>query len=177
MNGLTGIKTPPVAPEALPKQTYIGGSMTLEVGGRTAVLTHVNNAHTDGDTWVYFPDANVLCTGDTMNNTKRYQTIDFANGGDIRGAIRATEAFLALANEDTRVMTGHGPLAKKSDIAEYNAMLKIARERVEKLFNEGKTETEVIAVKPLNDLDAKWAANDEAAVNFLKMVYNSFKRS
>jgi cyclase len=175
--GLTGIKTPPVAPEALPKQTYIGGSMTLEVGGRTAVLTHVNNAHTDGDTWVYFPDGNVLCTGDTMNNTKRYQTIDFANGGDIRGAIRATEAFLALANEDTRVMTGHGPLAKKSDIAEYNAMLKTARERVEKLFKEGKTEAEVVAARPLNDLDAKWAANDEAAVNFLKMVYNSFKRS
>ena len=177
MNGLTGIKTPPVAPEALPKQTYIGGSMTLEVGGRAALLTHVNNAHTDGDTWVYFLDANVLCTGDTMNNTKRYQTIDFANGGDIRGAIRATEAFLALANEDTQVMTGHGPLAKKSDIAEYNAMLKVARERVEKLFKEGKTEAEVIAAKPLNDLDAKWAANDEAAVNFLKMVYNSFKRS
>jgi cyclase len=177
VNGLTGIKTPPVAPEALPKQTYIGGSMTLEVGGRTAVLTHVNNAHTDGDTWVYFPDANVLCTGDTMNNTKRYQTIDFANGGDIRGAIRATEAFLALANEDTRVMTGHGPLAKKSDIAEYHAMLKIARERVEKLIKEGKTEAEVVAARPVNDLDAKWAVNDEAAVNFLKMVYNSFKRS
>jgi glyoxylase-like metal-dependent hydrolase (beta-lactamase superfamily II) len=177
MNGLTGIKTPPVAPEALPKQTYIGGTITLEVGGRIAVLTHVNNAHTDGDTWVYFADANVLCTGDTMNNTKRYQTIDFANGGDIRGAIRATEAFLALANEDTRVMTGHGPLAKKSDIAEYNAMLKIARERVEKLVKEGKTEGEVVAARPLSDLDAKWAANDEAAVNFLKMVYNSFKRS
>lgn len=177
VNGLTGIKTPPVAPEALPKQTYIGGTITLEVGGRKAVLTHVNNAHTDGDTWVYFPDANVLCTGDTMNNTKRYQTIDFANGGDIRGAIRATEAFLALANDDTRVMTGHGPLAKKSDIAEYNVMLKIARERVEKLVKEGKTEGEVVAARPLSDLDAKWAANDEAAVNFLKMVYNSFKRS
>jgi glyoxylase-like metal-dependent hydrolase (beta-lactamase superfamily II) len=177
MNGLTDIKTPPVAPEALPKQTYIGGSMTLQVGGRTAVLTHVNNAHTDGDTWVYFPDANVLCTGDTMNNTKRYQTIDFANGGDIRGAIRATEAFLALANENTRVMTGHGPLAKKSDIAEYNAMLKIVRERVEKSVKEGKTEAEVVASRPLSDLDAKWAANDEAEVNFLKMVYNSFKRS
>jgi glyoxylase-like metal-dependent hydrolase (beta-lactamase superfamily II) len=176
-NGLTGNKTPPVAPEALPKQTYIGGTITLEVGGRKAVLTHVNNAHTDGDSWVYFRDANVLCTGDTMNNTKRYQSIDFANGGDIRGAIRATDAFLALANEDTKVMTGHGALANKSDIVEYNAMLKVARERVEKLFKEGKSEEEVIAARPLRDLDAKWAANDEAAVNFLKMVYNSFKRS
>ena len=93
-NGISNAKTPPVAPGALPKQTYVGGSITLEVGGRKAQLTHVNNAHTDGDTWVWFADANVLCTGDTMNNTKRYQTIDFANGGDIRGAIRATDAFL-----------------------------------------------------------------------------------
>jgi glyoxylase-like metal-dependent hydrolase (beta-lactamase superfamily II) len=176
-NGVTGVKTPPVAPEALPKQTYVGGSITLDVGGRKAVLTHVNNAHTDGDTWVYFPDANVLATGDTMNNNKRYQTIDFANGGDIRGAIRATEAFLAVANDDTKVMTGHGPLARRSDIVEYNAMLKTARERIEKLVKDGKSEAEVIAERPLKDLDAKWAADDAAAINYLKMVYNSFKRS
>ena len=176
-NGISGAKTPPVAPEALPKQTYTGGSITLEVGGRKAVLTHVNNAHTDGDTWVYFPDANVLCTGDTMNNNKRYQTIDFANGGDIRGAIRATEAFLKVANDDTKVMTGHGPLAKKADIVEYNAMLKTARERIEKLVKEGKTLDEVIAARPLKDLDAKWAADDNAAIAYLKMVYGSFHRS
>jgi cyclase len=176
-NGVTGAKTPPVAPEALPKQTYTGGSITIEVGGRKAILTHVTNAHTDGDTWVYFPDANVLCTGDTMNNNHRYQTIDFANGGDIRGAIRATEAFLKVANDDTKVMTGHGPLAKKSDIVEYNAMLKTARERIQKLFRDGKTEDEVIAMRPLKDLDEKWAADDKAAIAYLKMVYNSFKRS
>jgi cyclase len=56
-------------------------------------------------------------------------------------------------------------------------MLKTARECVEKLFNEGKSEADVIAARPLKDLDAKWAANDEAEINFLKMVYNSFKRS
>lgn len=74
-------------------------------------------------------------------------------------------------------MTGHGTLANKSDIVEYNTMLKIARERVEKLFKAGKSEAEVVEARPLKDLDAKWAANDEAAINFLKMVYNSFKRS
>jgi len=176
-NGLTGNKTPPVAPEAVPKQTYTGGSITVEAGGRKAILTHANNAHTDGDTWVYFADANVLCTGDIMNNNKRYQTIDFANGGDIRGAIAATDAFLKVANDDTKVMTGHGPLAKRADVVEYNAMLKTARERIEKLFNEGKSEDEVIALRPLKDLDAKWAADDKAAIAYLKMVYNSFKRS
>jgi cyclase len=91
--------------------------------------------------------------------------------------IRATETYLKVANDDTKVMTGHGPLAKKADIGEFNAMLKTARQRVQKMFDEGKSEAEVIAARPLRDLDATWAASDEAAVAFLKMVYNSFKRS
>jgi cyclase len=176
-NGTTGVKVPPVPPGALPKQTYIGGTMTLEVGGRKAMLMHINNAHTDGDTLVYFADANVLCTGDIMNNNHRYQQVDFANGGDIRGMVRGTDEFLRLSNDDTKVVVGHGPLAKKADVATYNAMAKTARERVEKLFREGKSEDEVKAADPLKDLNATWAADDQAAANFLKQVYNSFKRS
>ncbi|MGP0092924.1 MAG: MBL fold metallo-hydrolase [Xanthobacteraceae bacterium] len=176
-NGITGVKTPPVAAGAVPKETYIGGTRTVQIGGRTAQLTHVTNAHTDGDTWVYFADANVLCTGDTFNNAKRYQTVDYANGGDIRGMIRANDAYLKVANDDTKIVPGHGGLAKKSDVIEFRAMLATARERIEKLFKEGKTEEEVVAAKPLADLDAKWAANEEVARNFTKMVYNSFRRS
>jgi glyoxylase-like metal-dependent hydrolase (beta-lactamase superfamily II) len=176
-NGTSGAKTAPASPGALPKQTYIGGTMTLEVGGRKALLMHINNAHTDGDTMVYFADANVLCTGDVMNNNHRYQQVDYANGGDIRGVVRGTGEFLTLANDETKVVVGHGPLAKKSDVAAYNAMAKTARERVEKLFKEGKREAEVVAADPLKDLNATWAADNQAAVNFLKQVYNSFKRS
>ena len=40
-NALTGVKAAPRPPEALPRQTYLGGSLDLEVGGRTARLTHV----------------------------------------------------------------------------------------------------------------------------------------
>src|SRR5437660_951447 len=91
VSALTGQLVAPVPAEGLPKQTYYGGSFTLEVGGRKAQLTHVANAHTDGDTWVYFADANVLATGDTVNNLKRYQTIDYRNGGDVRGMIRVAD--------------------------------------------------------------------------------------
>jgi len=176
-NGTTGVKVPPVAPGALPKETYVGGTMTIEVGGRKAMLIHINNAHTDGDTLVYFADANVLCTGDIMNNNHRYQQVDFANGGDIRGVVRGTDQFLKLANDDTKVVVGHGPLAKKANVVEYNAMATTVRERVEKLYREGKTEAEVVSANPLQDLNAVWAADDKAAVNFLKQVYNSFQRS
>jgi cyclase len=173
-NGLTGNKTPPLPADALPTDTYFGGSKTVEVGGRKALLTHVYNADTDGDTWVYFDDANVL---DTFDNTGRYNTIDFANGGDIRGLIRAVDAYIKVSNDNTKIVPGHGTLAKKADLLVWRAMLVTSRERIEKLFNEGKTEQEVLAAKPLADLDAKWAANEQQAQNWTRMVYNSFKRS
>jgi len=164
----TGQAVAQIPPEGLPKQTYFGGSMTLEVGGRKANLTYIANAHTDGDTWVYFADANVLCTGDTVNNLKRYQSIDYRNGGDVRGMIRASDTYLKFINDDTKVVVGHGPLAKKSDLVEFRTMLVTARDRIEKLVNEGKSEAEVLAAKPLADLDAKWAASEAAATAFTR---------
>jgi glyoxylase-like metal-dependent hydrolase (beta-lactamase superfamily II) len=177
INGISGAKTPPVAPGAIPRETYIGGSRTVEAGGRVATLTHINNAHTDGDTYVYFADANVLSTGDVFNNRKKYQTIDFANGGDIRGMIAANEAFWKLINDDTKVVPGHGGLAKKADVVQFHDMLVKTRKIIEPLVNAGKTEAEVVAMRPLADLDKTWADNEQGAQNFTKMVYNSFKRS
>jgi cyclase len=176
-NGTTGQAQPPAPAGGVPKETYSGGEKTIEVGGRKAILHHVNNAHTDGDTWVYFPDANVIATGDVMNNRHRYQQVDWANGGDIRGMIRASNDWLALANDQTKVVVGHGPLGNKQSVADYNAMVKTARERIEKLVKEGKTEEQVVAAKPLADLDKTWADDDKAAENFTKQVYHSFSRS
>jgi len=176
-NGLTGAKMAPQPADAMPTDTYCCGSKTVEVGGRKALLSHVYNAHTDGDTWVYFDAANVLDTGDTFTNSGRYNTIDFANGGDIRGLIRAVDAYLKVANDQTKIVPGHGALAKKADLVAWREMLVTSRDRIETLVKEGKTEQEVLAAKPLHDLDAKWAANDQQAQNWTRMVYNSFKRS
>jgi len=65
--------------------------------GRVAGLKHIENAHTDGDTYVWFKTANLLSTGDTFTQW-RYPNIDFANGGNIRGMIAATEIYLKLTN-------------------------------------------------------------------------------
>jgi cyclase len=176
-NGLTGNRTAPVSADALPTETYVGGSKTVQVGGRKAVLNHVYNAHTDGDTWVFFDDANVLDTGDTFTNTGRYNTIDFANGGDIRGLIRAVDAYIKVSNDNTKIVPGHGALAKKADLVAWREMLVTSRDRIRKLVDEGQSEQQVLAEKPLADLDKKWAANDQQAQNWLRMVYNSFKRS
>ena len=174
INGITGNKVPPQQADALPAQTYSGNVKIVQVGGRTAVVTHAENAHTDGDSYVYFPDANVLATGDIFANTGHYNTIDFANGGDIRGLVRALDAFINLANDDTKIVPGHGALANKANLIAFHDMLVSSRDRIEKLVAQDKSEEEVLAAKPLADLDVKWAANEQQAKNWTRMVYNSF---
>jgi glyoxylase-like metal-dependent hydrolase (beta-lactamase superfamily II) len=174
-NGLTGAKTPPLEADGLPTDTYQVGDKKIEVGGRVAEIKHVINAHTDGDSWVYFPDANVLALGDTF--TRNYPNIDWANGGGIDGMILANERYLKAANDTTKIVPGHGPLATKANLQEFHDMLVTARDRVKKLYDEGKTEQEVLAADPLAELSKKWAAQQGLGTGptFTRNVYNSFR--
>jgi cyclase len=170
-NGLTGVKTPPAPADALPSKTYTG-ALEIRLRGRVADLKHIANAHTDGDTYIWFKTANVLSTGDTFTNG-RYPNIDFANGGNIKGMIAATDAYMKLTNAKTRIVPGHGPLGDKAALMEYRTMLVTARDRMAKLVKEGKSEDEVVAAKPFADLDAKWAPTELASKNFIRVVYHS----
>jgi len=170
-NGLTGVKTPPAPLGALPSDTYTNFSK-IRLKGRVADLKHIANAHTDGDTYVWFKTANVLSTGDTFTNG-RYPNIDFANGGNVRGMIAAADAYLKLTNAKSRIVPGHGPVADKAALTEYRTMLVTARDRMAKLVKEGKSEDEVIAAKPFGDFDAKWAPTELASKNFVRVVYHS----
>ena len=170
-NGLTGAKTPPASKGALPSDTYANFSK-IRLLGRVADLKHIANAHTDGDTYVWFKTANVLSTGDIFTNG-RYPNIDFANGGNIRGVIAGTEVFLKLTNARSRIVPGHGPIADKAALIEYRTMMVTARDRMAKLVKDGKSEDDVVAAKPFADLDAKWAPTELASKNFIRVVYHS----
>ncbi len=172
-NGLTGGKTPPVTGAGLPTNIYTE-EMTLKVAGRTADLKYIANAHTDGDTYVYWPEANVLSTGDTFS-TGRYPNIDFANGGNIKGLIEACDRYLKLVDDQTKIVPGHGFLATKADLVNYRAMLVDARDRMAKLIADGTTEADAIAAEPFADYDKKLGVNDQASHNFIRVVYHSLK--
>ena len=133
--------------------------LKIRLPGRVADLKHIANAHTDGDTYVWFKTANVLSTGDTFT-IGRYPNIDFANGGNIKGMIAAADTYLKLTNDKTRIVPGHGPLADKAALIGYRTMLVTARDRMAKLVKDGKSEDDVIAAKPFADLDTKWAPTD-----------------
>lgn len=173
-SGVTGNAVPPAPDIALPKQTY-SDSMAVQVVGRSAELTHVANAHTDGDTAVWFPDANVLATGDIVT-FGRYPNIDYLYGGSIDGMIAGVDAVLHMAKDDTRIVPGHGPLGTRAMIQDYRAMLVTSRERVLDLIRKGMTEDEVVAAHPTADYDVRLHVSAQAAGNFVRVVYRSLKQ-
>ena len=172
-NGLTGNLVPPAPAIALPKETY-KDTMTVRLQGRSAELKHLPDVHTDGDTYVYFADANVLATGDIVF-FGRYPNIDFLYGGSIDGMIRGVDVMLQAAKDDTKIVPGHGPVGTKAMIREYRQMLVDARDRIQKLIVAGKTEDEVVAAKPNADYDAKFGLDARATGNFLRVVYRSLR--
>ncbi len=164
-------RTVPPSPEAaLPVVTF-QDSITFHWNGDEIQVIHVEPAHTDGDSVLYFKKANVLHTGDTYFNGM-YPFIDAGSGGSIDGMIRAADRTLKFGDDQTKIIPGHGPPSNKAGLREFQAMLKTARDRIQKLVNEGKTRDEIIAAKPTKDLDEKWGKGFMQPDRWVGIVYD-----
>jgi glyoxylase-like metal-dependent hydrolase (beta-lactamase superfamily II) len=122
---------------ALPVITF-SENLTFHLNGDDIRAIHVDNAHTDGDSLIYWTRANVLHMGDTYFNGL-LPFIDLDSGGSIDGAIVAVETGLSLANEETRIIPGHGPMARRADLVRYRDMLIDLRSRVGQGIAAGRT--------------------------------------
>ena len=81
--------------------------------------------HTDGDTTIYFADANVLVAGDLAFDGRYPHR--FRLWRQHHGMIRGTDDLLNFAKEDTKIVPGHGPAGTKAMMREYRTMLAGAR--------------------------------------------------
>jgi len=145
---------PPSPAAALPVITF-SDDLSVHLNGQTVRIEHVAPAHTDGDSIVWFAQANAVHLGDVFFNGL-YPFIDLDSGGNVRGMLRAAESVLNRIDADTKVMPGHGPLADRADLEAYVTVLRTSIERVEKLVADGKSLDEVIAAQPSAEFDAAW---------------------
>ena len=93
--------------------------------------------------------------GDTWFNGM-YPFIDVNAGGSIDGFVRALDQALALADENTKIIPGHGPVSNAKELRAYRDMLATVRNRVRALAAQGKSREEIIASKPTKEFDAEW---------------------
>lgn len=138
---------PAGGPGGLPVVTFEDG-VTFHLNGIEARVHHLPNAHTDGDAFVVFPEANVIQTGDVFFNGL-FPFIDLDNGGSVDGFIAAQRRIIELADDETRIVPGHGDLARRSDLENDLGVLIDARSKVKALVDAGKNEDEILAENPL----------------------------
>lgn len=159
--------TPPSDPLAWPELTF-NDELSLHFNGENIKLIHVQNAHTDGDAFVYFSNSNVLHMGDCFFKD-RYPFIDIDLGGTVDGYIRAVSTALLICNDNTQIIPGHGELANKEDLQKYLDTLMTLRERMQVFIDQGK-KLEEIPVSEVTQGFTGWGdgfINDETIVKTL----------
>ncbi len=162
---------PPAAAGALPVITF-SDKVTLHQNGEAARIMHMEPGHTDGDAIIHWPAANVIHTGDTFVNGW-FPFIDTSSGGTLNGIIKTAETVLALADDKTKIIPGHGPLASKADLQKFHAMLLTVRERVTAAKKAGKTAEAWAASEPFADLDADWGQGFIKTGMFTKLIFDA----
>ena len=169
-SALLGLHIPASPADALPRQTF-STSQKLQANGETVMLQYFQPAHTDTDIYIHFQKANVIHMGDTFFNAV-YPVIDTSTGGKVDGMIVAADKILSLADNNTKIVPGLGPLGNKADLTKYPDMLVVVRDRVQKLKTAGKSADEVAASKPLADLDPVWGHMLSSDI-FVQMIYSA----
>jgi glyoxylase-like metal-dependent hydrolase (beta-lactamase superfamily II) len=162
---------PASQPEALPTVTFADDT-AFHLNGEEIRAVHTPAAHTDGDVMVHFKNANVLVTGDVYFNGM-YPYIDLASGGSIEGLIAATGKALELADDETKVVPGHGLVSDRAGLAAYHEMLTTVRDRVAEQIAAGKVIGEVREAGLTSDLDERWGHGFIRADAFIDIVFSS----
>jgi len=119
------IVTPPASKEALPVITF-DQSATVHLNGEDIRALHFPNGHTDGDSVIFFPKANVVHMGDDFV-TYGFPFVDVEHGGSVSGLVAGDEKVLSMVPADAKFIPGHGPLCTGDDVRKFLTMIKETR--------------------------------------------------
>jgi glyoxylase-like metal-dependent hydrolase (beta-lactamase superfamily II) len=167
-----GITFPQPPEQARPILTY-SEAISFHLNGEEVRVFLAPPAHTDGDSFVYFMESDVLHLGDVFR-TNMYPIIDKFNGGSFLGMIEAMGIAIGMAGPDTKVIPGHGVgFTDREGMLEVHTLLITLRDRVQELIDSGSSLDEVLAAKPTADLDDRWGQVPSwTAADVLPIVYD-----
>lgn len=155
---------------ALPNLTY-PDSMSIHFNNQDIILQHYASGHTDGDSVVYFKQANVIHLGDHMFNTM-FPFVDISSGGNAVSLTNNIEQILATIDDKTTVIPGHGPVTDKQGLTAYLVMLQGTIAEVKAMQKSGLT-LEQAQGKGLSQKWQTWNTGFIKQDNWIKFIYIS----
>jgi glyoxylase-like metal-dependent hydrolase (beta-lactamase superfamily II) len=139
---------------ARPTQTFLTtGSLTA--GGEQIDYGHLPLAHTNGDIYVHFRNANVLAVGDVASPL-RDPALDYVTGAWIGGRVDAMDLLLAVANDRTRIVPAYGPVLSKAEFTAERDLMEEVRKRLFDQVREGDGPKDMLERGALRGLTRTW---------------------
>lgn len=158
----------PLAAAAMPTR-LVDDSLAFTFGAERVVLLHAPRAHTDGDLLVWLPRANVLHIGDILE-VGAPPFIDWWSGGSLRGMVQTMDRVLAMVNDRTAIVPGHGAVSSRADLLRYREMLTTVESRVAAQVSRGATLAEVLTARPAREWEVS-LGSERRAGHFVRLVY------
>ncbi len=169
----------PVPPAGWPKITS-DAPTTIHFNGEDVMLLPLKPAHTDGDLAVYFTKSNVWVFGDVWTND--YPAIGVAEGGTLGNFIDIYNQALALTDDNTIFVPGHGQLGKRADIIAIRDALSVIYERFFTMVRNGMTLEQIREARPTKEYDARFATeiccspnNRQTSARFYDRLYDEVR--
>jgi glyoxylase-like metal-dependent hydrolase (beta-lactamase superfamily II) len=150
-------------PEAFWPVVTFSDQASLHFNGVTARAIHIPTAHTDGDSIIHFEDLNVIHMGDNLF-MGMFPFVDVDSGGSMPGMISAHDKALSLADADTVIIPGHGPLTDTDGLRAERDRLQLILDRVKSRKDAGQDLQSIIAEDPLADMAALDGFIDRAGI-------------
>lgn len=161
--------TPARDAAALPVITF-DDRIRLHLNGEDIEVFHFNlGSHTDGDAIIHFTKSNVFHTGDVFVRYG-YPYIDYSSGGSVNGFIEVLDKLLAMLNDQSIVIPGHGELATKADVKKFRDRMADIRDQVKAALKKGKKPEEIPALGITDKYDAEWGKGFLKGKDFLLMI-------
>lgn len=157
------------AAAALPVLTF-SDPINIHLNGGTLRTIPVAPAHTDGDSFVHFVEADVIHAGDVFR-TIAYPYMDLANGGTLQGTLDALGVLIGMSGPNTKIIPGHGTVATRQDVIEFRDMILDVQARVAALVAQGRTVEQVIAARPAAAYEATRGTDQTSLERFIRAVY------
>ena len=164
-------RQPAYPPLAWPK-VLVTSVLRLRWNGEDVDILPLAPGHTDGDVAVFFRGQDVLATGDIyVNQGYLPPYFDDANGGSFEGMIAAAEKLLALVDENTIIVPGHGKVVNRDDFREYRDHLVAIRAQVRDAIQRGVTEDQLVALHPIES----FAGRGRGVDRWVRIVYREYQ--
>jgi len=155
-------------PAAAPRNVF-GDFGAVYLGGVEVQMLYLGRAHTNGDTFVYFPDLKAVHTGDVLMDGAPF--IDYRGGGSAAAWVNTLYNLLKL--DFDAVIPGHGPVLDKQYVREYVQKFETMNQRMKDLVKAGVPNDRDRLVAGLKLEDLGWAHTDSTDT-FIEMSIKSY---